>query len=382
MQKVAMKVFELARGLTADELLQKRDVFSMSWFSVFEQAHRDKTSDIHVESLSHGIRVRFRLNGELQKIREFEDRALVDQLLVRLKEIAGLDISTRDETQDRAFELPLFRSRYRAALCPSIHGETIVFRVIQDQNLPCLADCRLTPQAEHDLRMALAAEKGFICITGPTGSGKSTTLQASLMETDRLAKKVITLEDPVERKIPDVVQQQISEKLSWAKGIKIAMRQDPDIILIGEIRNPESAALALQAAQTGHLVLSTLHTNDTAGVVDRLIGLGVDRQVLAENLLFISAQRLVPVLCTQCKDLIAPPFYQRGPGCPACKGQGLSGRLPVMEYAFRPDPHSILNFSRQNFIETQLRQLLASEVMKLAQQGIVERPIANLYGET
>lgn len=367
-----MKHFELSRSLGPDELIRKNDVFSSIWRDIFQRAHLEKTSDIHIETFSNIIRVRIRKNGELMVVKEFTDAELLDQLMIRLKEISGLDISTRDETQDSAFELSSFGSRYRAALCPAVYGETIVLRVIQESNLPKLADCRLSPQAETDLRHALNQEKGFICITGPTGSGKSTTLQACLMETDRLSKKVITLEDPVERKLPDVVQQQISSKLTWAKGIKIAMRQDPDIILVGEIRDPESAALALQAAQTGHLVLSTLHTNDVPGIVDRLIGLGVDRHVLAENLLFISAQRLLPTLCQSCRIQSSEDRYSRGPGCNVCGEQGLLGRTAVLEYAIHPAPDSILQFSRENFIRFQLKQTLREETQKLVRAGIVD----------
>jgi type II secretory ATPase GspE/PulE/Tfp pilus assembly ATPase PilB-like protein len=368
-----MKHFQLSRSLNADELIRKNDVFSCIWRDIFQIAHDQGTSDIHIETFSDKIRVRVRKNGELIVIKEFADADLLDQLMIRLKEIAGLDISVRDEPQDSAFELNSCASRYRAALCPGIFGETIVLRVIQDHALPNLADCNLSPAAENDLRQALSQEKGFICITGPTGSGKSTTLQACLMEINRLAKKVITLEDPVERKIPDVVQQQISSKLTWAKGIKIAMRQDPDIILVGEIRDPESAALALQAAQTGHLVLSTLHTNDVAGIVDRLIGLGVERQVLAENLLFISAQRLLPTLCMGCRILLADGHASRGPGCSACEGQGLRGRTAILEYAMRPASRSILAFSRADFVASQLRQSLAGEILKLVSLGLVDR---------
>ena len=367
-----MKRFELAKSLGPEGLLQKNDVFSGIWRDIFGQAHAEKTSDIHVELFSAMIRVRFRRNGELVVIREFNDGELLDQLMIRLKEIAGLDISTRDEAQDCAFEIGLFGSRYRAALAPSIFGETVVFRVIQESAIPKLKDCRLSPQAEQDLRFALEQEKGFICITGPTGSGKSTTLQACLMETDRISNKVITLEDPVERKIPDVVQQQISSKLTWAAGIKIAMRQDPDIILIGEIRDPESATLALQAAQTGHLVLSTLHTNDVAGIVDRLIGLGVDRHVLAENLLFISAQRLIPTLCPSCKVPMSANHCARGAGCDHCNGQGLRGRTAILEYALNPLPERILNFSRDEFVKYELKQSLRGEIVKLVDGGMID----------
>lgn len=374
-----MKQFEIARALTSDEILAKGDVFSSLWRQVFAKSAELQTSDIHVETFPGKLLVRVRQSGELVTLREVTEGDLLDQLMVRLKEIAGLDISTRDDVQDGAFELKATQSRYRAALAPGAYGETVVFRVIRDTALPRLSEVKLAPAAERDLRFALDQEKGFICITGPTGSGKSSTLQACLMEVDRDRKKVISLEDPIERKIPGVVQQQISGKLTWAKGIKAAMRQDPDIILVGEIRDPESAALAFQAAQTGHLVLTTLHTNDAAGVVDRLIGLAVDRHVIAENLLFISAQRLLPALCPACRVEHATGAWIRGAGCHACGGLGIKGRVPILEYGLRPSPDSVLLFSRGGFRKTELRQTLWGETKRLAEAGMVDCRLVEQY---
>jgi type II secretory ATPase GspE/PulE/Tfp pilus assembly ATPase PilB-like protein len=375
---MAMKQFEIARALSPDEILVKGDVFSRLWHSVFMRSFELGTSDIHVEPFAGRLRVRVRQSGELVLLQEVTEGDLLDQLMVRLKEIAGLDISTRDDVQDAAFELKSTASRYRAALAPGAYGETVVLRVIRDSALPNLSEVNLSPAAERDLRFALGQEKGFICITGPTGSGKSSTLQACLMEVDRDKQKVISLEDPIERKIPGVVQQQISGKLTWAKGIKAAMRQDPDIILVGEIRDPESAALAFQAAQTGHLVLSTLHTNDAAGVVDRLIGLGVDRHVIAENLLFISAQRLLPKLCPDCR---APDgtAWTRGAGCKACGGMGIKGRIPILEYGLQPREGSVLTFARERFRASELKQTLWGETKKLAEAGVVDCRLIEQY---
>lgn len=373
-----MKHFEIARAHTSDEILAKGDIFSTIWRRTFVDAADLGTSDIHVETFPGRVSVRVRQNGELTLLREIPEVDLIDQLMVRLKEIAGLDLSVRDEIQDGAFELAATGSRYRAALAPSAHGETVVLRVIREAAVPKLAEVQLSPDAERDLRWALDQEKGFICVTGPTGSGKSSTLQACLMELDRSRLKVITLEDPIERKLDGVVQQQISAKVTWAKGIKIAMRQDPDVILIGEIRDPESAALAFQAAQTGHLVLSTLHTNDAAGVVDRLIGLGVERHVIADELLFISAQRLLPRLCPACRVSVAQ-HSARGAGCDGCRGQGIKGRVPILEYALAPDPKSILHFERADFRRTQLRQTLHGETHRLIQAGDVDVRLLEQY---
>ena len=158
------------------------------------------------------------------------------------------------------------------------------------------------------------------------------------------------------------------------------MRQDPDIILIGEIRDPESATLAFQAAQTGHLVLTTLHTNDAAGVVDRLIGLGVDRHVIAENLLFVSAQRLLPKLCTGCRVHNDAGFI-RGPGCELCDGQGLKGRMPILEYGYKPRPDSVFAFSREKFRKAELHQTLYGEAKRLADDGVIDVRLLEQYDE-
>ena len=162
------------------------------------------------------------------------------------------------------------------------------------------------------------------------------------------------------------------------------MRQDPDVILIGEIRDRESASLALEAAQTGHLVLSTLHTNDVSGIVDRLIGLGVDRKLIADNLLFISAQRLVQKICSSCRQPNKLGGYDQGHGCSQCetsKIKGIIGRQPIVEYSLHPDPKSILNFNKQEFKQTQLKTSLYSEALRLSQEGIISTDEANQWEE-
>jgi type II secretory ATPase GspE/PulE/Tfp pilus assembly ATPase PilB-like protein len=238
-----------------------------------------------------------------------------------------------------------------------------------------LVKTKTPEQTEKDLRYAMSQKQGFICITGPTGSGKSTTLQSILMEVDRAKKKVITIENPVERIIPSTLQKEITHKVGWKTAIKMALREDPDIILIGEIRDRESAELALEAAQTGHLVFSTLHTNDVAGIVDRLIGLGVERRLIADNLLFVSAQRLVQRLCSNCKVRLADGFYVRGSGCEHCtaKGvKGIKGRLPIVEYSFYPSPESIIEFDKKNFETTQVATSLENECIRWIKAGEVD----------
>ncbi len=375
----------IAKANTSDDVIEKKDFFSMTWKKIFTEANESKASDIHVQQFETFIRVKLRILGDLcisQEITETEE--VRTTLINRLKAICHFELNINDEAQDRSFSLKVTNSRYRGVVTPGIFGENFVFRIIREEELPTIKNCLLPPQIEKDLLYAINRKQGFICITGPTGSGKSTTLQATLMEIARIKKNVITIEDPVERIIPDTVQQQISHKLTWSKAIKAAMRQDPDVILIGEIRDRESASLALEAAQTGHLVLSTLHTNDVSGIVDRLIGLGVDRKLIADNLLFISAQRLVQKICSSCRQPNKLGGYDQGHGCSRCetsKIKGIVGRQPIVEYSLHPDPKSILNFNKQDFKLTQLKTSLYSEALRLSQEGIISTDEANQWEE-
>lgn len=375
----------IAKANSSDDVIEKKDFFSLTWKKVFEEANISKASDIHIQQFENSIRVKLRVLGDLYIYEEISETSEVRTTLInRLKAISHFELNVNDEAQDRSFTLRLTNSRYRAVATPGVFGENFVFRIIREEELPSIKNCLLPPQIEKDLLYAINRKQGFICITGPTGSGKSTTLQATLMEISRIKKNVITIEDPVERIIPDTVQQQISSKLTWAKAIKAAMRQDPDVILIGEIRDRESASLALEAAQTGHLVLSTLHTNDVAGIVDRLIGLGVERKLIADNLLFISAQRLTQKLCPHCRIPNSDNGFDAGSGCEQCqtsKIKGIIGRLPIIEYSLNPNPSSILNFDKKEFYQTQLKTSLYSEALRLSQEGIIATEEANQWKE-
>ncbi len=375
----------IAKANSSDDVIEKKDFFSMTWKKVFEEANSSKASDIHIQQFEDSIRIRLRILGELCIIQEIlETPEIRTTLINRLKSLCHFELNVNDEAQDRAFTLKLTNSRYRGVVTPGVFGENFVFRIIREEELPTIKNCLLPENIEKDLVYAINRKQGFICITGPTGSGKSTTLQATLMEISRIKKNVITIEDPVERIIPDVVQQQITPKLTWAKAIKAAMRQDPDVILIGEIRDHESASLALEAAQTGHLVLSTLHTNDVSGIVDRLIGLGVDRKLIADNLLFISAQRLTQKLCLNCRIKTPGGGFDIGNGCDDCshsKIKGVIGRQPIVEYSLHPDSDSIINFDKIRFKSTQLKTSLFSEAKRLSLEGVIAAEEADQWEE-
>lgn len=373
MEVTPSSYLQIARSSSSDDIITKGDLFSLTWKEIFEKANHMKASDIHVIQDSDAIMVKFRILGDLFTVENIpNDNDIRVMLINRLKTICRFDLSVADEAQDRAFTLKFTHSRYRAVLTPGVFGENFVFRVIRETDLPRIADCSMPEEIVRDLLYAMKQKQGFICITGPTGSGKSTTLQAAIMEIERHKKNVITIEDPVERIIPGIVQQQITTKLTWAKAIKSAMRQDPDVILVGEIRDEESAKLAMEASQTGHLVLATLHTNNVAGIVDRLIGLGVEKRIIADNLLFISAQRLVQRLCPKCRIKRPSMGFDKGEGCDRCKDSkvpGISGRRSLIEYSLRPSPESILNFSKELFQANELKTSLRSEAERMATSG-------------
>lgn len=373
MEIIHSSLLKIAKSSSPDELILKGDLFSSIWREVFVKSEEMGASDIHIIQDSEDIKVKFRILGDLFTIKEIPNENDIKTILInRLKTICRFDLSVTDEAQDRAFSLKITNSRYRSVLTPGIFGENFVFRVIRESDLPRISDCSIPDKICEDLLFAINQRQGFICITGPTGSGKSTTLQAAIMELDRFKKNVITIEDPVERIIPGVVQQQITSKLTWAKAIKSAMRQDPDVILVGEIRDMESAKLALEASQTGHLVLATLHTNNVAGIVDRLIGLGVEKRIIADNLLFISSQRLIQRLCSGCRIRRDDFGFDRGNGCEKCsssKVPGINGRTSLIEYSIRPSSESVINFNKDSFQKNELKTTLASEAKRLALIG-------------
>lgn len=364
---MAQKIFKINQKLNADAILEKRDVYSSILKEVFLESQASGTSDIHFEPFACGLLVRVRASGRLKVVKDIRDLQLLSGLIVRLKEIIGFDISTDSKAQDRAFSLFLTASRYRASLVPSVFGESIVLRVIKDNALPKLHDLGLCEETLSYFKKAMCHKQGMIIITGPTGSGKSSTLQAMLLEIDRQATKVLTLEDPVERYIDNVIQQQITENLTWKEGIKAALRQDPDVILIGEIRDSESALLAFEAAQTGHLVLTTLHANDVPSLIDRLLTLEVPRHLMGDNLVLATAQRLVPLLCESCKEPQGAQFFQKGQGCDDCFGLGVKGRQPIIEFCYKPKLTA--DFKKETFRDTELITSLEREKEKLVACG-------------
>jgi len=293
--------------------------------ALLTQAARDGASDIHIEAFERHSVVRFRVDGNLREVVQ-PNRALHAALISRLKIMAELDIAERRLPQDGRISLRIGTRAVdvRVSTLPSAHGERAVLRLL-DKSESKLSLESVGMQGDVLARFAhlLTQPHGIILVTGPTGSGKTTTLYAGLQRLDTQGSNIMTVEDPIEYELPGVGQTQVNTKidLTFAKALRAILRQDPDVIMIGEIRDFETAQIAIQASLTGHLVLATLHTNDAASAVTRLIDMGVEPFLLSSSLLGVLAQRLVRKRCTACAGL----------GCATCGHTGYSGRTGVFE---------------------------------------------------
>jgi general secretion pathway protein E len=315
------------------------------------EASDARASDIHIEPGDDRLAVRFRIDGVLRE-RESLPPALRAPLVSRIKVMAGLNIAERRLPQDgrmriavRGHEIDL-----RVATVPSISGESVVMRILDRSKLAldfvALGfDAALTAQ----LREVIARPHGIVLVTGPTGSGKTTTLYAALAELNGIERKLLTIEDPIEYRLPGVVQAQVNPQIGFTFGtaLRSFLRLDPDVMMVGEIRDAETAQIAVQAALTGHLILSTLHTNSAAGAVTRLADMEVEPFLLASVLAGVLAQRLARRLCTDCAEPFVPPAelladlgldltgekdFRRAVGCPRCSNSGYSGRIALFEF--------------------------------------------------
>jgi general secretion pathway protein E len=321
---------------------------------MLEKAMEIRASDIHIEPQRNGLVVRMRVDGLLRAVAS-PANVLPQALISRIKILAGLNIAERRLPQDGAARLRFSRSELdiRVATMPTQHGESAVIRLLQrDRGLLEIAKLGFSPADEKTVRRLLALPHGMIILTGPTGSGKTTTLATMLSILNEPSRKILTIEDPVEYEIPGINQSQVKPSigLTFAAAMRAFVRQDPDVIMVGEVRDPETASIAVQSALTGHLVLTTLHTETAAAAVPRLLDLGVEGFLLKSSLRAVIAQRLVRILCDRCKkkhvldagDLAADPRYhslgfQPGEsvyepaGCERCGGTGYRGRFGVFE---------------------------------------------------
>ena len=279
--------------------------------SMITEAMRSRASDIHVEPMPDRVRVRYRVDGICFEARTIPKR-LQGPIISRIKIMSGMDIAEKRKPQDGKFRLR-YEGReidFRVSVLPVVHGEKVVLRILDSSSLKLnLNDLGFEEKALNDFRRAITAPYGMVLVTGPTGSGKSTTLYSAIKEVLTVEKNIVTVEDPVEYQIEGVNQVPVNPKrgLTFAAALRSILRQDPDIVMIGEIRDLETAEIAVKAALTGHLVLSTLHTNDAASTITRLVDMGIDPFMVASSVLLCSAQRLGRRLCNYCKQPVEIP---------------------------------------------------------------------------
>jgi type IV pilus assembly protein PilB len=298
-------------------------------------AVKEGASDVHIEPAENLLRVRFRIDGRLtEKLRP--PAQMHAAVASRIKIMAGLDISERRLPQDGGIHVMMDNRPIdlRVSTVPGRHGEKVVIRIIDNEKASVhLEKLGFSYDTLKGWKKALALPNGILLVTGPTGSGKSTTLYAGLHEINKDDVNICTVEDPVEYVLPGVNQFQVNEKagFTFAAALRSLLRQDPDILMVGEIRDAETARLATQAALTGHLVLSSLHTNDAPSAITRLFNLGIEPYLVGATLGGVLAQRLVRKLCQACRESYSPTINERRRGCPRCRNIGYSGRIGIYE---------------------------------------------------
>ena len=343
---------QITTTVSADQKIRTSDPYTSVFRDALQAARNRRVSDVHIQPTSDGIAIRMRVHGDMvlwKSLGKEHQQGLTSEI----KRITGLPLATSGEAKDARVTFSEWKLDLRANLVPTHLGEKIVLRLLDRAKSFALSEIGLPRKSEMDLRKVLTSENGVVIISGPTGSGKTNTLFALLSEIDRKTNNVVTLEDPVEYVMDGLTQIQITAKLSFADALRAVMRQDPDVILVGEIRDEETAQLCIKAASTGHLVLSTLHANSAADVVERLLGLGVERHLALSVLRMVAAQRLLPKLCDACalhapshevERLISLSDEQRATakfrrrntaGCSSCD-LGRVGRVPILEYLKAP----------------------------------------------
>ena len=359
---------------------------------IIVQAIKDRASDIHIEPFEKMVRLRYRIDGVLVD-RTPPPKNLQIPLMSRIKIMSSLDIAERRLPQDGRMRVKVNGRDYdmRVSYMPTVHGEKVVMRVLDKSNLSASMDkLGMDPDSFRRLASAVAAPHGLLLVTGPTGSGKTTTLYSALNELNCTDYNIITVEDPVEFQVPGINQVPVRKEigLTFANALRSILRQDPDIVMIGEIRDTETAEIAIEAALTGHQVLSTMHCNDAAGAIARLDDMGIAPFLISSSLLLACAQRLVRRICLGCKesvtypqqmyrDLGIPPgFFDgsqvfRGRGCERCNNTGYAGRMAVIEALTMSDELRKLVINRAPAME--IGNLAISQGMKTLRMVSLEK---------
>jgi type IV pilus assembly protein PilB len=355
-----------------------------------------RASDIHIESADRNVIVKYRIDGVLYPMMEPLDVRFHSPLVSRIKVMSELDIAEKRIPQDGRFKMRLEQKTvdFRVSILPSIFGESVVIRILDKEYITAgIDELRLdrlgfNPEDLRRFRRAIVEPYGMVLVTGPTGSGKTTTLYAAITEINHSEDKIVTIEDPVEYQLRNVVQIPVNEKkgLTFAKGLRSILRHDPDKIMVGEIRDAETAQIAIQSALTGHLVFTTVHANNAFDVIGRFVNMGIEPYNFVSSLNCILAQRLVRAICNRCKNPVQVsrevcevsgleyeryremPFYE-GKGCPDCNGTGFKGRMAITEFLDLSDTIREMILDRRPTSEIR-KQAIAERMTTLRQAGL------------
>jgi type II secretion system protein E len=366
------------------ELAREPTVINLVNLIIF-QAVQEDASDIHIEPFENELKVRYRIDGMLREMPP-PPRHLQSAIISRIKIMSEMDIAERYTPQDGHIRLRIAEREldFRVSTIPTVHGESVVMRILDKTNILLdIEDLGFFPDTQRQFTRLLHRSNGIILVTGPTGSGKTTTLYAALNRIKNPTVKIITVEDPVEYNIDGINQMHVNPKrgLTFANGLRAIVRQDPDIIMVGEIRDYETVEIAIRAALTGHLVFSTLHTNNASGAVTRLLDMGVDPYLISSSVVGVLAQRLVRLTCTKCREPYEPDpemlflsglkvpdgvHLLKGIGCEHCRNQGYRGRSGLYELIVLNDPLRELILTRPS--ASQVHQ--ASGIKSLREYGL------------
>jgi len=385
-------------SLTSSAIQTAEDAPIISLVNSFiSQAIKDMASDIHIEPQEKNLRVRFRIDGMLQEFGTYP-RDLHPAIIARIKIIGEMDIAERRIPQDGRIKVREGGRDVdvRVSTLPTIMGEKVVMRLLDQQAI--ILDLEKLGFSTHNkeiYRKLYTQSYGMILVTGPTGSGKTTTLYSTLLAVNSPSKNILTLEDPVEYRLPGINQVQVNPKsgLSFASGLRSVLRQDPNVVLVGEIRDGETADIAIRASLTGHLVFSTLHTNDAAGTIIRLLDMDVEPFLVASSVLGVIAQRLVRVICPQCKDdyLLAPDAVERnflgvgpekeivlyrGLGCSYCNNTGYRRRMAIHE--IMPVTSKIREAINRKASSDEISSIAIQQGMVTMRQDGIQKALAGL----
>lgn len=358
--------------------------------TIFGQAVREGASDIHISPQQNNVQVRFRIDGKLHDV-PAPPKSIFLPIVARIKILSNMDITMSRVTQDGRFTLKMDRKEInvRVSSIPTIYGENMVLRLLDTSGgIYSLDGLGMIKSDIDKIQSIINKPYGMILSTGPTGSGKSTSIYAILNELNRPDSNIMTLEDPVEYRIDNIRQVQLNRKagMTFASGLRSILRQDPDIIMLGEIRDPETAAIAVQAAQTGHRLLSTVHTNDAAGAISRLVDMNIEPFLISSVLLASFAQRLVRTICPYCKEKYQPPKaaliavgltgtenanFMRGKGCNQCLNTGYKGRTGIFEVLINDE------MIQQMILDKRSAQEISREAKKMRLLRTLQEDAAN-----